>query len=190
MLNWNDIQTLVPVAGSCFVMIVAQSAATARVYAARHHQRLDGNAELVGLCAANTAAAFSGTFVVNGSPTQTAMVESSGGHSQIVHLATAAVVALVLLVLTGPLQYLPLCVLGAIVFMIAVRLVDVRGLRGIRRESPGEYALALTPPPSWCWSASNRASYWQRCYRYFALCDTAIIRTRPYWWKAMSAYGG
>ena len=143
-VNWKDIGPLVPVAGSCFVMILAQSAATARFYAARHHQRLDGNADLVGLCAANAAAACSGTFVVNGSPTQTAMVESSGGQSQIVHLTTAAVVALVLLFLTGPLQYLPRCVLGAIVFVIAIRLVDVRSLRGIRRESPGEYALALT----------------------------------------------
>jgi sulfate permease, SulP family len=143
-VSWKDAGALVPVAGSCFVMIVAQSAATARVYAVRHHQRLDENADLIGLCAANTAAAFSGTFVVNGSPTQTAMVESSGGQSQIVHLAAAGIVALVLLFLTKPLQYLPLCVLGSIVFVIAIRLVDVRGLRGMRRESPGEYALALT----------------------------------------------
>jgi SulP family sulfate permease len=142
-VNWKDVQPLIPVAGSCFVMIVAQSAATARVYAARHHQRLDGNADLVGVCAANAAAACSGTFVVNGSPTQTAMVESSGGQSQVAHLATAAVVAFVLLFLTRPLQYLPRCVLGAIVFIIAIRLVDLRGLRGMRHESPGEYALAL-----------------------------------------------
>jgi sulfate permease, SulP family len=80
---------------------------------------------------------------VNGSPTQTAMVESSGGRSQLAQLATAGVVALVLLFLTGPLQYLPRCVLGAIVFTIAVRLVDLRGLRDIGRESPGEFQLAL-----------------------------------------------
>ena len=80
---------------------------------------------------------------MNGSPTQTAMVERSGGRSQLAHLATAAVVAIVLLFLTGPLHYLPLCVLGAIVFTIAVRLVDVRGLRNIQRESPGEFRLAL-----------------------------------------------
>src|SRR5262249_57421665 len=58
-------------------------------------------------------------------------------------LATAAVVALVLLFLTGPLQYLPRCVLGAIVFTIAVGLIDLRGLRDIGRESPGERRLAL-----------------------------------------------
>jgi sulfate permease, SulP family len=143
-VSWREIELLIPVAGSCFVMIVAQSAATARVYAARNHQPLDENADLAGLCAANTVASLSGAFVVNGSPTQTAMVESSGGRSQVAHVAAAAVVALVLLFLTQPLQYLPRCVLGAIVFIVAIRLVNVRGLLSIRRESPGEFLLAVT----------------------------------------------
>jgi SulP family sulfate permease len=142
-LSWRDVETLLPVAGSCFVMIVTQSAATSRAYATRHHQQLDEDTDLVGLSAANAAAAFSGTFVVNGSPTQTAMVESSGGTNQIAHLTTAGVVAVVLLYLTGPLRFLPECVLGAVVFTIAVRLIDLRGLSAIRRESPGEFALAV-----------------------------------------------
>ena len=66
------------------------------------------------------------------------------GGARSAHVATAAVVALVLLFFTHPLQYLPRCVLGAIVFIVAIRLVDLRGLQGIRRESPGEFALALT----------------------------------------------
>ena len=143
-VSWKDAATLAPVAGSCFVMIVAQSAATARAYAVRHRQWLDENADLVGLAAANVTAALSGTFVVNGSPTQTAMVERSGGQSQVAQLSTAAVVAVVLLFLTGPLKFLPHCALGAVVFTIAIGLIDLRGLRNIRRESPGEYALAIT----------------------------------------------
>jgi SulP family sulfate permease len=143
-VSWPDVQLLLPIAGACFVMIVAQSAATSRAYANRHHQELDENTDLVGLSVANVAAAFSGTFVVNGSPTQTAMVESSGGTNQLAHLATAGVVALVLLFLTGPLQFLPRCVLGTVVFTIAVRLIDLRALHAIRRESPGEFGLALT----------------------------------------------
>jgi sulfate permease, SulP family len=143
-LSWRDVVALLPVAGSCLIMVVAQSAATSRAYATRHHEELNENADLVGLSAANAAAAFSGTFVVNGSPTQTAMVESSGGTNQLAHLATAGVVVLVLLFLTGPLQFLPNCVLGAVVFTIALRLIDLRGLRAMRRESPGEYMLAVT----------------------------------------------
>ncbi len=144
LVNWRDVEPLISVAASCVVVIVAQSAATARVYAARHEQRSDENADLIGLSAANAAAALSGTFVVNGSPTQTAMVENSGGRSQLAQVATAVVVAVVLLCLTKPLQYLPRCALGAIVFIIAIKLIDLRGLWSISRESPGESALAVT----------------------------------------------
>jgi high affinity sulfate transporter 1 len=147
-MNWALIHQLLPIAGSCFLMILAQSAVTARAYAAKHHQVLDENRDLLGLSAANAAAAFSGTFVVNGSPTQTAMVETSGGSSQLAHLSTALVVMLVLLFLTGPLQFLPVCVLGAVVFTIAVRLVDLKGLRELRRKSPGEWILALVTTAS------------------------------------------
>ena len=147
-LNWRLVRELLPVAGSCFVMIVAQSSVTARAYAAKHHQTIDENRDLLGISAANAAAAMSGTFVVNGSPTQTAMVETSGGSSQVAHLSTALFVMLVLLFLTGPLQFLPLCVLGAIVFTIAVRLVDLPGLNDLRRKSPREWVLALVTAAS------------------------------------------
>jgi hypothetical protein len=68
-LSWDLIHRLLPVAGSCFVVIVAKSFGTARAYAAKHHQVLDENRDLVGISAANAAAALSGSFVVNGSPT-------------------------------------------------------------------------------------------------------------------------
>jgi sulfate permease, SulP family len=142
VVSGREIVALLPVAASCLVMIVAQSAATARAYALRHREALDENADLAGLSAANAAAALSGTFVVNGSPTQTAMVDRSGGRSQLAHLVVAGLVALVLLFLTGPLQYLPRCALGAIVFTIALGLIDLRSLRDIQRESPGEFLLA------------------------------------------------
>jgi SulP family sulfate permease len=141
-VHWSDILPMAPVAGSCAIMILAQSAATSRVYAARHHQRLDADQDIVGLAAANAAAALSGGFVVNGSPTQTAMIESVGSRSQIAQVAAAATVALVLLFLTKPLQYLPQCVLGAMVFLVAIHMIDLRSLRAIRKESPAEFALA------------------------------------------------
>ena len=142
-MSWKDLELLTTVSASCAVMILTQSAATARVYAAKHHEEINENIDLFGLSAANVAAALSGAFVVNGSPTQTAMMEDAGGRSQMAQVTTAAVVALVLLFLTRPLQYLPTCVLGVLVFLVALRLIDIRGLRDIRSESPQEYALAV-----------------------------------------------
>ena len=138
----SETLALVPVAASCFVVIIAQSAATARVFALRYRERVDEDADILGLSAANAVAAVSGAFVVNGSPTQTAMADRAGARSQLAQLVFAAVVLLVLLALTGPLQYLPRCVLAAIVFTIAVGMVDAAGLRDIRRESSGEFILA------------------------------------------------
>ena len=142
-VSWADTLALMPVAGSCFVMIIAQSAATARVYGVKHDERVDENADILGLSAANAAAALSGAFVVNGSPTQTAMAEEAGARSQVAQLVFAAVVVVVLLTLTGPLQFLPRCVLASIVFTIAVGMIDVESLAAIRRESHGEFLLAM-----------------------------------------------
>ena len=141
--TWAEVVALIPVAGSCFLIIIAQSAATARATATRQHERVDENADILGLAAANAAAAFSGAFVVNGSPTQTAMGERAGAATQVAQLAAAIVVVVVLLFLTGPLEYLPRSVLAAIVFTIAVGMIDTRALVDIRRESPGEFTLAL-----------------------------------------------
>jgi len=147
-VTWSDTLALLPVAASCFVMIVAQSAATSRVFATRHHERVDYDADILGLAAANAAAALSGTFVVNGSPTQTAMADRTGARSQLAQLVFAGIVLLVLLALTGPLQYLPRGVLAGIVFTIAVGMIDLASLRDIRRESPGEFYLAVTTTAS------------------------------------------
>jgi len=147
-VTWGDALALLPVAASCFVMIIAQSAATSRAFALHYHERVDEDADIFGLSAANAAAAVSGTFVVNGSPTQTAIADRSGARSQIAQLVFAGVVLIVLLFLTGPLQYLPRCVLASIVFTIAFGMIDVTGLRDIRRESPGEFYLAVAAAAS------------------------------------------
>jgi MFS superfamily sulfate permease-like transporter len=142
-MSWKEMEMLITVSASCAVMILTQSAATSRIYAARHHQEVSENIDLFGLSAANAAAALSGGFVVNGSPTQTAMMEDAGGQSQVAQVATALVVGVVLLFLTRPLQYLPTCVLGVLVFLVALRLIDLKALRDIRAESPQEFALAV-----------------------------------------------
>ncbi|NPT56107.1 STAS domain-containing protein [Paraburkholderia sp. 5N] len=138
-----DINQVLATAASCFIVILAQSVATARAYANRYNERIDANLDLVGLAGANVTAALTGTFVVNGSPTKTEMVDDAGGRSQIAHLTTAAIVLLVLLFLTRPLSFMPAAVLSAIVFLIGVKLVDVKGLRELYRLQWDEFVVAL-----------------------------------------------
>ena len=148
MYRWMKSFTA-PVAASCFVMIVAQSAATARVYARRHQQELDENDDLIGLSVANASAAFSGTFVVNGSPTQTAMVEElrgaqptgAGDHGHHGRAGAAfpdpsGAVSPTLCAGSGGVPH---------------RHQAGRSARPreIRRESPGEFTLGGHSPPRW-----------------------------------------
>ncbi|MDD2581604.1 MAG: SulP family inorganic anion transporter [Desulfuromonadaceae bacterium] len=142
-LDMNLFEKLVPTAFAMFVVITAQSAATSRAYAARYNESFDENADLVGLCLANIGAGLSGSFVVNGSPTKTQMVENAGGHSQISQLTTSFIVLMVLLFLTGPLAYMPGAALSAVVFLIGVELVDIKGLKRIYAERPWEFWVAL-----------------------------------------------
>ncbi|MGB5406497.1 MAG: SulP family inorganic anion transporter [Thiogranum sp.] len=141
--SWDLIGKLVPTAFAMFVVILAQSAATSRAYAARYNERFSEDTDLVGLGLANIGAGLSGTFVVNGSPTKTQMVDSAGGRTQLSLIVTAIIVLLVLLFLTGPLAYMPDAVLSAVVFLIGVDLVDIKGMRSIFAQRRSEFWVAL-----------------------------------------------
>jgi SulP family sulfate permease len=142
-LGVHDAAMLLGASASMFVVILAQSAATARAYAVKHDETFSQDTDLVGLAAANIAAALSGTFVVNGSPTKTQMADGAGGRSQLAQLTTSAVVLAVLLLLTGLLTDLPIAALAAIVFLIGVELVDVTGMRRIASVRRNEFIVAL-----------------------------------------------
>jgi sulfate permease, SulP family len=135
--------TLLTTAASIFVVVLAQSAATSRAYAAKFNDDFDENVDLVGLSLASISAGLTGTFPVNGSPTKTAMVDKAGGRSQLAQLVTAAIVLIVLLFLTKPLSYMPNAVLAAVVFLIGVELVDYKGMRNILRLRRAEFLIAL-----------------------------------------------
>lgn len=139
----HDLSLITPIAFSCCIVILAQSAATSRAYAVKYGENFSEEKDLLGLSLANVAAGCTGTFVVNGSPTKTAIVDSGGGRSQWANLTAAVAVLIVLLFLTKPLSFLPEAVLAAIVFVIGLELIDIRGLADIRRWSPREYLLAL-----------------------------------------------
>src|SRR5664280_3019400 len=138
----HDVGAMLGAAASMFVVILAQSAATSRAYALKYDEPVSEDTDLVGLGAANVAAAFSGTFVVNGSPTKTQMVDSAGGRTQLASLTTAAVVLVVLLVATGPLASLPNAALAAVVFLIGIQLIDIQGMRRILAVRRHEFAVA------------------------------------------------
>lgn len=141
-LTLTDIPTVMGVALSCFFLIIAQSAATSRSFAMKHGQRVDINRDILGLAGANLAAGLTGTFVVNGSPTKTEILDEQHGRSQLANITMSLVVIVVVLFLTGFLTNMPVAVLAAIVFMIGLGLVDFKGLARIRAARVSEFLIA------------------------------------------------
>lgn len=142
-IDFGDIPAFMGTAVSIFILILAQSAATSRAYAAKYNDQFDENVDLVGLGAANVFAGITGTFVVNGSPTKTEMVDGAGGRSQLAQITTGLIVLIVLLFLTAPLEYMPKAVLSAVVFMIGIQLIDIKGMRSIFRVRKDEFVVAV-----------------------------------------------
>ncbi|MFJ1704834.1 SulP family inorganic anion transporter [Kitasatospora sp. NPDC088346] len=142
-LTPGDVSLVFTVALSCVVLILAQSAATSHSFATRHGDRVDVDRDLVGLSVANLAAGLSGTFVVNGSPTKTEVLDQQHGRTQVAHLTMAFLSLLVALVFTDLLADMPLAVLAGIVFLVALGLVDARGLRRIRARRRNEFVVAI-----------------------------------------------
>lgn len=143
-VTWTEAAQLIATAASMFLVILAQSAATSRAYAVKYQERFVENNDLLGLSAANLTAGLSSTFVVNGSPTKTEMVDEAKSHTQVAQLTTAVVVAIVLLFLTKPLQYLPKAVLSAVVFLIGLKLIDIANMKGIWRLRKDEFWVAAS----------------------------------------------
>lgn len=140
--GFTDIGTASTVAFGCTIVILAQSAATARGFAQRRGESADVNRDILGLAGANFAAGLSGTFVVNGSPTKTQVLDEQRARSQVANLTMAVATLLVVLFLSDALAHLPHAVLGAIVFVVAAKLIDVREVVRIFRARRSELATA------------------------------------------------
>jgi len=142
-VSWSDAAKVLATAASCVVLIIAQSAATSRSFASRHGDRVDVNRDILGLSFSNFAAGLSGTFVVNGSPTKTQILDGQKGRTQVANATMAGVVLVIVLFATGVLTDMPKSVLAAIVFLIGVELIDVVGLRRLVRRRRSEALIAV-----------------------------------------------
>jgi len=150
---------ILPTCASMFLVIVAQSAATARSYAQKYGERLDENRDLLALGVANVLAGVSGTFVVNGSPTKTAIVDAAGSRTQIAQLTTALVVLAVLLFATPLIERLPIAALAALVFLVGAKLIDFRSLRQIYRFRTATFLVAVATLSAVVWFGVERGMF-------------------------------
>ena len=141
-LRPKDIFSLLPAALGIFFVGFASQILAARSFAGRHGQHIHANTELVAMGAANLVAGISQGMPIGASDSRTAVNDQMGARTQVSGLLAAAVIALVLLFLTGPIQYLPKATLGAVIVVAALGLVEPDAWRVIARVSRVEVAIA------------------------------------------------
>jgi high affinity sulfate transporter 1 len=117
---------------------------TARAFAARHHQSIDANQELLALGVANLGTGLMQGFPVSSSGSRTAIGDSLGSKSQVFSLVAFGVVILVLLFLRPLLAMFPKAALGALVIYAATKLIDIGEFQRLKAFRRGDYWLALT----------------------------------------------
>jgi SulP family sulfate permease len=138
----GDLLALVPAALGIFFVSFADEILTARSFAGKHGQHVRADTELAAMGAANLAAGMTQGFPIGASGSRTAVNDQMGGRTQLSGLLGAATIALVLLFLTEPMQYLPKATLGAVIVAAAIGLVDPSAWRGLARTSRVEVAIA------------------------------------------------
>ncbi|PLW81581.1 sodium-independent anion transporter [Kineobactrum sediminis] len=101
-----------------------ESVSIGHTLAARRHQRVDPDQELIGLGASNLAAAFSGGYPVTGGFARSIVNFDAGAATPAAGIFTAAGIALTALFFTPYLAYLPNATLAATIIVAVMSLAD------------------------------------------------------------------
>lgn len=148
---------LVGAAGGLALVSFTSMMLTARSFAAKNRYEIDVDREIAALGAANLAAALSQTFAVSGADSRTAVADAAGGRTQVTSLVAAAAIALVLLLLTEPLRFVPVAALAAVLVRASLSLLDLGTLRRLARFSRFEFALCLLATLGVIWVGAIQA---------------------------------
>ncbi len=142
-VSLQDILALLPAALALTILIYADEILTARVFAAKHGQKIDANQEFVAIGMANIGAGFLTGFPAALSASRTSVSDQMGGKSQWVGLIAAALTIIFLLFFTPLLAPLPTVALGAIIIVASLGLIDIAAFRFLRKVRRAEFWLAV-----------------------------------------------
>ncbi|MET0535989.1 MAG: sulfate permease [Steroidobacter sp.] len=141
----NVWRQLLPAAALISLIGFVESISIAQTLAAARRQRIDANQELIGLGAANMAAALTGGYPVTGGFARSVVNSDAGARTQLASVFTAIGIAIVALLFTPLFRNLPQATLAAIIIVAVLSLVDVATVRQTWRYSRSDFlAMATT----------------------------------------------
>ncbi|GAA5125946.1 SulP family inorganic anion transporter [Alloalcanivorax gelatiniphagus] len=120
-----------------------ESVSVGQTLAAKRRQRIDSNAELIGLGAANLASGVSGGIPVTGGFSRSVVNFEAGARTPLAGVFTAAGIAVVALFFTPWFQFLPKATLAATIIVAVLTLVDLPALTRAWRYSKADFTAML-----------------------------------------------
>jgi high affinity sulfate transporter 1 len=141
-LRLRDVEGIVPLAAGCLLLAYIEGVSAARTFAAKNGYALDPRQELLGIGAANLAAALGQGYPVAGGLSQSAVNDKAGARTPLALVFASVTLALCLLFLTGLLENLPKAVLAAVVLTAVYGLVDFPALFRMWRVSRLDFLAA------------------------------------------------
>jgi len=143
-LRLRDVEGIIPLAAGCLLLAYIEGVSAARTFAAKYEYDLDPRQELLGIGAANLAAAMGHGYPVAGGLSQSAVNDKAGARTPLALVFASITLALCLLFLTGLLENLPKAVLAAVVLTAVYGLLDFPALMRMWRISRLDfYAAAI-----------------------------------------------
>jgi len=142
-INFQHLDSVLELSFACFLLSYVESIAAARTFADRHGYAVDPRQELLGLGAANLAAALGQGYPVGGGLSQSAVNEKAGARTPLSLVFASCTLTLVLFFLTGLLRNLPDAVLAAIVLVAVSGFVKVADFKRLWLISRLEFYVAL-----------------------------------------------
>jgi high affinity sulfate transporter 1 len=115
---------------------------TARSFAAKNGYDIDADKEFRALGIANLASALSQGFAVSGADSRTAVNDDSGGKTQLVSIIAAAIIGVIALFLTAPLEFIPSAALGIVLIIASVHLLDLKAVWQLKLKDKQAFYLA------------------------------------------------
>jgi high affinity sulfate transporter 1 len=142
-LRVRDVDGVIPLAVACLLLAYVESVSAARTLAQANGYEIDPRQELLGLGAANLAAAFCQAYPVAGGLSQSSVNDKAGAKTPLALVWASVTIGLCLIYLTGLLSNLPNVVLAAIVLVAVKGLIDIGELRHLWRVSRFEFGVSM-----------------------------------------------
>jgi sulfate permease, SulP family len=143
VISAGQLASLVSLSLIISIIVMVQTAATTRSFPSDPKEPPDVDRDFLGVGVGSVLSGLIGAFPVDASPPRTAVVSETGGRSQIAGLAAAAIVILLLAFGASLLHQIPNAALGGVLLFVALRIIRVKQIVVIYKQSFGEFLLIV-----------------------------------------------